>query len=302
MRRHVSLAIGFLFSIGLAHSAWADNAATRWISHALEVVRTTNQSTQAAGRIYALTGVAMYDAVNGIERERLKSVAGPAMGKIRQQALVPSEGAPVLGDRRTAEAAAAAAAHAVLIAQFSEMTNASLRAQLDDALVADLDALGGDTPAVTAGRDWGAFVGAEVLALRSSDGTQVPETQCVVGTIPSCTFTFAGGPGQFPRTFMGSQFRNMTPFSIQSIDPYLSSGPPPLSSTEYANAFNDVKQLGSFTDTGTPEADERADIGKHWQAEAGTARETGLWLKAALDIVEGQRTVKRSPTPCACSP
>jgi hypothetical protein len=295
MRRHVSLAIGLLFSIGLAHSAWADNAATRWISHALEVVRTTNQSTQAAGRIYALTGVAMYDAVNGIERERLKSVAGPAMGKIRQQALVPSEGAPVLGDRRTAEAAAAAAAHAVLIAQFSEMTNASLRAQLDDALVADLDALGGDTPAVTAGRDWGAFVGAEVLALRSSDGTQVPETQCVVGTIPSCTFTFAGGPGQFPRTFMGSQFRNMTPFSIQSIDPYLSSGPPPLSSTEYANAFNDVKQLGSFTDTGTPEADERPDIGKHWQAEAGTARETGLWLKAALDIVEGQRTVKSLP-------
>jgi hypothetical protein len=103
MRKHVSLAIGLLFSIGLAHSAWADNAATRWISHALEVVRTTNQSTQAAGRIYALTGVAMYDAVDGIERERLKSVAGPARGKIREQALVRSEGAPVLGDRRTAE-------------------------------------------------------------------------------------------------------------------------------------------------------------------------------------------------------
>ena len=45
----------------------------------------------------------------------------------------------------------------------------------------------------------------------------------------------------------------MTPFSIQSIDRYLSSGPPPLSSTEYADAFNDVKQFGSFS-----EAEERA--------------------------------------------
>ena len=93
----------------------------------------------------------------------------------------------------------------------------------------------------------------------------------------------------------------MTPFGIQSIYPYLSSGPPPLSSTDYADAFNDVKQLGSFTDTGTPEADERAAIGKHWQAEANTARETGLWLKAALDIVEPRAPWTRSPTLCGCS-
>ena len=70
-----------LSSVGLAQSAWADNVATRWVSHALDVVRVTNQSTQAAGRIYALTGVAMYDAVNGIERERLKSVGGPGAGQ-----------------------------------------------------------------------------------------------------------------------------------------------------------------------------------------------------------------------------
>ena len=285
-----------LFSFGLAQSAWADNVATRWVSHALDVVRVTNQSTQAAGRIYALTGVAMYDAVNGIERERLKSVAGPARGRIREQALVPSDGAPVLGARRTAAAAAAAAAHAVLVAQFSAITFPALRAQLDDALDAELDALGGaDIPPVTVGRDWGASVGAQVLVLRSNDGTQVAESQCVAGTVPPCTFTFAGGPGQFPRRFTASQFRNMTPFGIQSIHPYLSSGPPPLSSPDYADAFNDVKQLGSFTDTGTPEADERAAIGRHWQAEASTARETGLWLKAALNIVEDQGTVDSLP-------
>ena len=125
--RHSPLAVVaatvLLSSFGLAQDAWEDNVATRWVSHALKVVRMTNQSTQAAGRIYALTAVAMYDAVNGIERVRLKSVAGPARGKIRQQALVPSDGAPVLGSRRTDSAAAAAAAHAVLVAQFSADTH-----------------------------------------------------------------------------------------------------------------------------------------------------------------------------------
>jgi hypothetical protein len=284
-----------LCCLGLVERAWADNIATRWVAHALQVVRSTNQSTQAAGRVYALTAVAMYDAVNGIERERLRAMAAPASAAIREQALVPSDGAPVLGDRRTAAAAAAAAAHTVLIAQLSAQTPPAVRAQLDDALDADLQRLGGDIPPVTAGRDWGESVGQQVLALRSNDGTQLPETQCAVGTVPPCTFSFGAGPGQFPRTFSGSQFRHMTPFAIQSIDPYLSSGPPPLSSVEYADAFNDVKRYGSMTDTGTPEADERAAIGKQWQAETSTARETGLWLKAAINIVETQGTVDSLP-------
>lgn len=59
----VLVASGLIASFGLAQRAWADNVATRWASQALDVVRITNQSTQAAGRIYALTAVAMYDAV-----------------------------------------------------------------------------------------------------------------------------------------------------------------------------------------------------------------------------------------------
>ncbi|MGH9197765.1 MAG: hypothetical protein ACRD1T_18730 [Acidimicrobiia bacterium] len=44
--------------------------------------------------------------------------------------------------------------------------------------------------------------------------------------------------------------------------------------------------LGSITDPVL----ERAAIARHWQAEANTARETGLWFKAALNIVEDQGT------------
>jgi hypothetical protein len=76
----------------------------------------------------------------------------------------------------------------------------------------------------------------------------------------------------------------MTPFGVESIAPYASLGPPALTSAEYAEAFNEVKELGSITDADQ----ERAAIARHWQAEGGTARETGLWFKAALDVVEAQ--------------
>ena len=60
-------------------------------------------------------------------------------------------------------------------------------------------------------------------------------------------------------------------FGIESVTDYLSSGPPDLTSAEYADAFNEVKTLGSFTDTDP----ERAAIARHWLAEGGTVRETG---------------------------
>ena len=42
------LATSLLVFCALAESAWADNVVTRWVVHAQDVVRATNQSTQAA--------------------------------------------------------------------------------------------------------------------------------------------------------------------------------------------------------------------------------------------------------------
>jgi hypothetical protein len=91
----------------------------------------------------------------------------------------------------------------------------------------------------------------------------------------------------FPRTFTGAQFKNMAPFGVASATQYLSSGPPALSSAGYAESFNEVKEIGNALD---PDA-ERTAIMKQWQAEANTIRETGLWLKAAMNIVDDQGTV-----------
>jgi PAP2 superfamily len=242
------------------------NAATRWMQRTLDAVRSgspaAHTSTPGAGRTYAMTTVAMYDAVNGIDVARGASSRG--------RALVASyDGAPPGGDRN---AAACAAAHAVLASLFA--ANPAVKSSLDQAVVDELAELGSD-PDVEAGRAWGASVGNEVVSRRSSDGTQTSTSQ-LGGT----------GPGVFPRTFSGTQFRNMVPFGIATAEPYLSSGPPALTSTAYADAFNEVKEIGSLDDTDA----ERAAIARHWLAEAGTVRETGLLFKAALVVVEEQGT------------
>jgi hypothetical protein len=264
--RRRAVAVLTTLAILLASHAWADNAVTRWVEHALQTVRAQNLSTPAAGRLYAMTTVAMYDAVNGIDRARHLST--------REHALVPPQGAPPLGDRR---AAAAAAAHAVLT---SFVTAGSAQAlALDQALANELLALDSLPDGfVAAGQAWGAQVGGAVVTARALDGTQTPETQ------PA-----GAAPGEFRLPFTGAQFRHMEPFGVESVTPFvaLSSGPPDLASPEYAVAFNEVKALGDANDADPT----RAAIARHWQAEANTARETGLWFKAAIDVVERWGTV-----------
>jgi len=247
------------------------NVATRWVERSFDAVRSGNPSlhttTPGAARTYAMTTAAMYDAVNGIDVAAGRSTRG--------RALVASyDGAPAGG---SPDAAASAAAHAVLASLFA--SNAPVKDSLDRAHAAELAALGSD-PSVEAGRSWGAAVGSEVLAIRSGDGTQSGSSQ------PG-----GNGPGVFPRTFGATQFRNMTPFGVTSIAGYLSSGPPDLTSAEYAEAFNEVKTLGSFTDTDP----ERAAIARHWLAEGGTVKESGLWFKVALNVIDEQGTAASLP-------
>jgi hypothetical protein len=238
--------------------AQAGNAVTRWTEHAMQAVRDRNVGTPAAGRLYAMVTVAMYDAVNGIDSTRRHG---------REHALVAATGAPVAGHR---EAAVAAAAHAVL----SALTPAQAPV-LDAALAAELDALGASDPPVLAGERWGRSVGQRVVSLRASDGTQTALN------MPAGT-----GIGEHRAPF-DARFRNMTPFGIQSTAPYASGPPPALTSAEYTAAFDDVKTYGQ--QDGDAERDE---IALFWLAEGGTARETGLWLQAVIAVAEQEGTVE----------
>ena len=234
----------------LPDTASAANTVTRWAEHAEQAVRVANVGTPNAGRLYAMVTVAMYDAVNGID---------VAHGDGRQHALVPATGAPPNGSHN---AAAAAAAHAVLVDLVPAQTQ-----YFDAALLAELAAAtDGD---MMAGRQWGEYVGKQVVVLRSNDGTQAAEI------IPA-----ASGLGAYRADF-DARFRNMRPFAIRSIAPYMSEPPPDMTRDAYATAFEDVKRFGQ-QDANR----ERDEIALFWLAEGGTVRETGIWIQAAVAIVD----------------
>lgn len=230
---------------------------TRWVEQALDTVRAQNIGTPAAGRLYAMVTVAMFDAVNGIARAK-----GPGY----EHALVAPVGAP---KHACKTAAAATAAHDVLVA-----LSPAQQPALDAALAADLAALGHSSPVVR-GRAWGAHVAAAVLAQRADDGTQA----AVI--IPA-----GSAPGEHRADF-DARFAHMTPFGIATAAAYPSPPPPALTSAEYTAAFDDVKVFG--VQDGDPE---RNEISSFWLAEGGTVRETGTWLQAALVIVAERNTVR----------
>jgi hypothetical protein len=146
---------------------------------------------------------------------------------------------------------------------------ARYQAQLD----ADLAAIE-DGPPEANGAAWGASVGSQIVALRQNDGSTPNQTQ------PGGT-----GPGEFRAAWSGVQFRNLTPFAIAEPSRYVTSGPPPLTSAEYAAAFAEVKSLGSAA-IPNPQA---LEIFQFWASSTGTSQPPGEWIKVAI-IVSNQRT------------
>ncbi len=227
-----------------------------WVETAFEVVRTQSVGTPAAGRLYAMTFAAMFDAVNGIGGRR-----GPAF----QHAIVPPDGSPRRANR---QAAAAAAAHAVL-------SGLAPGAQelLDEALEVSTASLRGR---VAAGLAWGRFVGERTLAVRSVDGTQVAD----VVTPPSAD------PGVFRTTF-DRRYANMEPFAIDSSAPYLLGEPPPaLTSAEYAAGENEIFVKGSEED----DDPRRQAIALQWETPSGTIRPTGSAIQGAVALARSECT------------
>jgi hypothetical protein len=234
--------------------------ASRWIEQAFQTVRDQNIGTQPSSRLYAMVAVAIYDAVNGIDRARWVG---------REHALVPPAGAPILGLRA---AAVAAAAHAVLTSLAPAQAPV-----LDQALAADLTELGGTgVDFVARGRDWGVVVGQQVIALRSTDGTQAALL------MPPST-----APGKH-RTEYDARYAIMTPFGIASKEPYQAPPPPSLTSATYTASFIDAKAVG--TPDGNPVNEE---IATFWGGENATARESGNWLQASVALAQ-QRSLEHS--------
>jgi hypothetical protein len=188
-------------------------------------------------RTLAITQIAVYDAVNGILRD----------------------GEPLLVDlrgprRASADAAAAAAAHAAL-----DTLLPSQQPTIDAFFQTSLTQLGAGEP-IDRGVRFGERVADAVLAARAGDGAAL--------TPP--VFTPGSGPGEYqltPPAFARAAFTqtsHVTPFALASASQFRPAPPPALASAKYAADFNEVHSLGELNST-TRTADETA-IGKFWGA------------------------------------
>jgi hypothetical protein len=170
-------------------------------------------------RQYAMLHVAMFDAVNSVtQRYRPYRLQVTGAGQVSE------------------EAAAAQAAHDVMVALYPAAT-----ASFDAALAARLATLPQPT---TFGVDVGRQTAAAVLAWRTGDGSASPDPAYVQPPLPGVWRPTA--PGQVAA---GGRMLNMLPFALLTPTQYLPAPPPPLDSAEYAQNFDQVRDIGRSDST-----------------------------------------------------
>src|SRR6516162_3464449 len=203
-------------------AALAANAIPDWKQITESTVSGAARKNASALPYYAYVDVAMYDAVSSIDR-RYEPFA------IRVHA---PRGA-------SQDAAAAAAAHDVLVHYFPANT-AALDADLANSLAAIPDG-----QSRTDGVGVGHAVATQWLALRTGDGLEAP-----------LTYTWGHGPGIWepvptvpaappntPPAPVGVWLSQFKPFGLRSADQFLDEIPPPpaLTSEKWANDYNRTK-------------------------------------------------------------
>ena len=207
----------------------------------------------------ATVHVAMFDAVNAIDGSYRRFAAQPT---------TPTSGASL-------EAAAAAAAYHTLKGLFPNRT-----AQYQDAYNNYVGGLE-DGDAKTRGLQIGQEVAVQIVALRADDGRWTP-----------ATYTPTSLPGRFRGTNPVNVFLPFVrPFTMQSASQFRADGPPPLTSVDYAEDFNETKALGALNSSvRTPEQTEIARFNtepppRFW------ARNLRIFATADRGIAENARTM-----------
>jgi hypothetical protein len=179
--------------------------------------------------------LAIYDAVNATEGFPFKAYA-----------VTPAVVTPA-----SSEAAAATAAHDVLVALFPNQ-----RTDLDAKYAASLAAIP-DGPAKTNGISVGQQTATGLLMIRANDGRDA-----VVSYSP------ATGPGAWiptpPALLPASspEIAHVQPWLMESPSQFRTEPPPSLNSKQWQHDYSEVKELGGAT--GSSRTPEQTDIGRFW--------------------------------------
>jgi hypothetical protein len=220
-------------------SAQSVNPVVQWNRTLLVILRTpgAQPATVHPTRSFAIMHAAIYDAVNAID-----STHKPYLAEL--------SGLPRSASQ---DAAAAAAAHEVLLALYPAFQTA-----LDAVLQQSLDQIP-DGKDKLQGVAIGQTVADRILALRSNDGSNAKPTPFVFGNAPG---DYQSTPPNFPKQPQFTHWSRVTPFVLERASQFRLGPPPELTSDTYTDAFNEVKSLGIVQST-TASADQ-ALTGHFW--------------------------------------
>ncbi len=239
-----------------ARSLCAADTVTSWNSQALAAIRATQTSPPVASRALAILHVAIFDALNAIERTSkpyaVDVVAQPDASR---------------------DAAIASAGHRVLSSLFPTQSTT-----FDTKLTSDLSTIP-DGKSESDGVALGRRVADTLLQLRASDGSA-----------SSVAYTPSTGAGKWQPTPPANlpallpQWAQLRPFAMTRSSQFSPNGIPALTSAAYATALNEVKEIGSLN-SATRTADQTA-IAKFWSNGAGTATPPGHLNRLAQGVAE----------------
>jgi PAP2 superfamily len=256
-----SLFVAYIVAINLASdvgfSLRAD-VVTDWNNAALDAIRAGSTAPPIASRSLAILHASIYDAVNGIARTH-------------EPYLVQS----AVSGSAARQAAASAAAHEALVNLFP--ANASSFDALHATILAGIP----NGPQKTAGIVWGESVANQILAARVNDGWNA--------SVPP---PGGNGPGVWvptPPLFLAyalPQWGFVRPFAMSSSSQFRPPGPPALDSQQYADDYNEVKELGAAV--GSTRTEEQSESALFWADGAGTETPPGHWNSIVQIIADAQ--------------
>jgi len=203
------------------------------------MVRTTaGQNPFFQARFAAITQLAVFEAVNAVDKD-----FEPYLGTVSAPA-----GA-------SADAAAVAAAHAVLTTYFPGDA-AALDAARDTSLARIADGR-----AKQDGIAVGEAAAAALIAQRTDDGSTPPQFYMPAS---SAAGEWQPTPSCPPAGGILLQWRDLRPFAIKSTKQFRSAPPPALTSERYKRDYDEVRRVGSIDSTLRPQ--DRADVARFYAA------------------------------------
>jgi hypothetical protein len=252
MNIRASLAAAALCALALPAVAHAD-AVTDWNEIAsAAIVNTAGQPPPVSALSFAMVQGAVYDAVNAIDRRHQPYLVLPAAGRHDSE-----------------DAAAATAAHRVLVALFPLQVS-TLDAQYAASLAAVKDGAPGGIAA-------GEAAAAAMLAARTGDGRGGPFVP-VSGTAPGQWRPVPPALNSDPAPWIG----NVRPFLVPDVEMLRTAPPNPLTSRAYARDLNEIKSVGALHSTArTPD---QTDAAVFWQEHAFR-----LWNRILRSLVVSHR-------------